>query len=281
MQSRARPDGVTIGEVEYRRPRRRRRPHHPPTKWHTPSRPAPVIDRARIAVGAGTAEGASEHRHGFADVPLARLMFSSELTVAITAAASGCRTRLEVAHAVGEATSPGGGVQSSSRSSKGAPGKPGAAGGARKRRAQRRGERAGREAPISCRSGKSTALSSPRTGLRDVPASMCSVTPSNQTGAGAPADIALTAAATGVVSRQGLQVFGLRRIVLDCGSKTRGSDRPAWATGFGCLMTTPMRARGAVGASSRHRCLVRRRPIPAGGNTLRADSQITCLTTNP
>lgn len=67
----------------------------------------------------------------------------------------------------------------------------------------------------------------------------------------APADIALTVAAT-VVSRQDCR-SGLRRIVLDCGSKILGSDRPAWATGFGRLID---HADARIAALSEHHATV-------------------------
>lgn len=51
----------------------------------------------------------------------------------------------------------------------------------------------------------------------------------------APEDIALTIAAT-VVSRHTGTDGTPRRIILDAGSKILGSDRPAWATGFGRLL---------------------------------------------
>jgi D-serine deaminase-like pyridoxal phosphate-dependent protein len=51
-------------------------------------------------------------------------------------------------------------------------------------------------------------------------------------------DIALTVAATVVSRHEGAPGIP-RRIVLDAGSKVLGSDRPAWATGFGRLRDHP------------------------------------------
>lgn len=94
----------------------------------------------------------------------------------------------------------------------------------------------------------------------------------------APADIALTVAAT-VVSRQDCR-SGLRRIVLDCGSKILGSDRPAWATGFGRLID---HADARIAALSEHHATVvwpDDAPLPPVGTRLRVIPNHVCLTTN-
>lgn len=94
----------------------------------------------------------------------------------------------------------------------------------------------------------------------------------------APADIALTVAAT-VVSRQDCR-SGLRRIVLDCGSKILGNDRPAWATGFGRLID---HADARIAALSEHHATVvwpDDAPLPPVGTRLRVIPNHVCLTTN-
>ncbi|WP_257216848.1 hypothetical protein, partial [Klebsiella pneumoniae] len=61
----------------------------------------------------------------------------------------------------------------------------------------------------------------------------------------------------------------MRRIVLDCGSKILGSDRPAWATGFGRLID---HADARIAALSEHHATVvwpDDAPLPPVGTRLR------------
>lgn len=158
LRAGARPDGGHHrGSRGIRRPRRRRRIHHLPiVDRHTPShRLRQLADRARIAVGAGTAEGASNTGARLADAAGA-----IDVLIEIDSGhhRSGVRAEqvLEVAHAVGEAglhlvgvfTFPGHSY---------APGKPGEAG-EQERRALNDAANAlvAVGFPISCRSGGST-----------------------------------------------------------------------------------------------------------------------------
>jgi D-serine deaminase-like pyridoxal phosphate-dependent protein len=94
----------------------------------------------------------------------------------------------------------------------------------------------------------------------------------------APEDISLTVAAT-VVSRHD-SVGGPRRVVLDSGSKVLGSDRPAWASGFGRLIDY-LDAR--ITALSEHHATVtwpEDAALPALGARLRVIPNHVCLTMN-
>ncbi|MHA7155294.1 alanine racemase [Arthrobacter sp. TMN-50] len=91
--------------------------------------------------------------------------------------------------------------------------------------------------------------------------------------------IALTIAST-VVSRHEGEGDTPRRLVLDAGSKVVGSDRPAWATGFGRLMDHP---EARVTALSEHHATVvwpDDLPLPALGERLRVIPNHVCLTMN-
>ncbi|MFI7481653.1 alanine racemase [Kocuria sp. M1R5S2] len=95
----------------------------------------------------------------------------------------------------------------------------------------------------------------------------------------APEDIALTVAAT-VVSRHEGGAGIPRRIVLDAGSKVLGSDRPAWATGYGRLLDH-LDAR--ITALSEHHATVvwpEDQPLPALGERLRVVPNHVCLAMN-
>ncbi|CKM43015.1 Conserved protein of uncharacterised function%2C possible alanine racemase%2C N-terminal domain protein [Mycobacterium tuberculosis] len=239
-----------------------------------------LADRARIAVGAGTAEGASNTGARLADAAGA-----IDVLIEIDSGhhRSGVRAEqvLEVAHAVGEAglhlvgvfTFPGHSY---------APGKPGEAG-EQERRALNDAANAlvAVGFPISCRSGGPLPphCSPPRTGPPRRPGVyVLGDAQQLELGRCAPADIALTVAAT-VVSRQDCR-SGLRRIVLDCGSKILGSDRPAWATGFGRLID---HADARIAALSEHHATVvwpDDAPLPPVGTRLRVIPNHVCLTTN-
>jgi D-serine deaminase-like pyridoxal phosphate-dependent protein len=95
----------------------------------------------------------------------------------------------------------------------------------------------------------------------------------------APEDIALTVAAT-VVSRHRTDAGEPARVVLDAGSKVLGSDRAAWATGYGRLLDHP----GArIVALSEHHATVQwpeGEPAPALGTRLRVVPNHVCLTMN-
>ncbi|NOJ59795.1 D-TA family PLP-dependent enzyme [Arthrobacter sp. 260] len=92
-------------------------------------------------------------------------------------------------------------------------------------------------------------------------------------------EIALTVAAT-VVSRHEGEGSTPRRCVLDAGSKIIGSDRPAWASGFGRLLDHP----GArISALSEHHATViwpDDSELPALGTRLRVIPNHVCLTMN-
>lgn len=89
-------------------------------------------------------------------------------------------------------------------------------------------------------------------------------------------DVALTVAAT-VVSRH---EAGVRRVVVDAGSKVLGSDRPAWATGFGRVLGHPD---ARVTALSEHHGTVvwpDDAPLPRRGERLRLVPNHVCLVPN-
>lgn len=92
-------------------------------------------------------------------------------------------------------------------------------------------------------------------------------------------EIALTIAAT-VVGRYEGQGSAFRRCVLDAGSKIIGSDRPAWASGFGRLMDHPD---ARISALSEHHATViwpDDCALPALGSRLRVIPNHVCLTMN-
>lgn len=92
-------------------------------------------------------------------------------------------------------------------------------------------------------------------------------------------DIALTVAAT-VVSRHDTGRGSPRRLVLDSGSKVLGSDRPAWATGYGRVMGHP---EARITALSEHHATVvwpEESPLPALGDRLRVVPNHVCITMN-
>ncbi|VXC27677.1 D-TA family PLP-dependent enzyme [Arthrobacter sp. 9AX] len=92
-------------------------------------------------------------------------------------------------------------------------------------------------------------------------------------------DIALTVAAT-VVSHHPPAPGTPPRLILDAGSKILGSDRPAWATGFGRLMDHP----GArITALSEHHATVEWHDdgvLPPVGTRLRVIPNHVCLAMN-
>jgi D-serine deaminase-like pyridoxal phosphate-dependent protein len=95
----------------------------------------------------------------------------------------------------------------------------------------------------------------------------------------APEDIALTVAAT-VVSRHDTAPGTPARFIIDAGSKVLGSDRPAWATGFGRLMDHP---EARITALSEHHATVEWHgadAIPALGDRLRVIPNHVCLVLN-
>ncbi|GAT88261.1 D-serine deaminase-like pyridoxal phosphate-dependent protein [Paenarthrobacter nicotinovorans] len=92
-------------------------------------------------------------------------------------------------------------------------------------------------------------------------------------------DIALTVAAT-VVSRHDSTSHTPRRIVLDCGSKILGGDRPAWTTGFGRLLDHP---HARITALSEHHATVTwpaDATLPAVGERLRVVPNHVCVAIN-
>ncbi|MEX5299921.1 alanine racemase [Kocuria sp. CPCC 205292] len=105
----------------------------------------------------------------------------------------------------------------------------------------------------------------------------------------APEDIALTVAATVVSRHEGGTASSAggggenevpRRVVLDAGSKVLGSDRPAWATGYGRLTDHPD---ARITALSEHHATVvwpEDAPLPALGERLRVIPNHVCLTMN-
>ncbi|MCU1565265.1 MAG: alanine racemase [Pseudarthrobacter sp.] len=92
-------------------------------------------------------------------------------------------------------------------------------------------------------------------------------------------DIALTVAAT-VVSRHSTAPGTPPRFILDAGSKILGSDRPAWASGFGRLMDHPS---AGITALSEHHATVEWRgdgAPPPIGTKLRVIPNHVCLAIN-
>jgi D-serine deaminase-like pyridoxal phosphate-dependent protein len=92
-------------------------------------------------------------------------------------------------------------------------------------------------------------------------------------------DIALTVAAT-VVSHHATPTDGPARFIIDAGSKVLGSDRPAWASGFGRLMDYPD---ARITALSEHHATVEwpeRRTLPSIGDRLRVIPNHVCLAMN-
>ena len=92
-------------------------------------------------------------------------------------------------------------------------------------------------------------------------------------------DIALTVAAT-VVSHHRTEPGSPVRFIIDAGSKILGSDRPAWASGFGRLMDH-LDAR--IIALSEHHATVEwygPDPLPALGDRLRIIPNHVCLAIN-
>jgi D-serine deaminase-like pyridoxal phosphate-dependent protein len=95
----------------------------------------------------------------------------------------------------------------------------------------------------------------------------------------APEDIALSVAAT-VVSRHDTAPGTPARFIIDAGSKVLGSDRPAWATGFGRLMDHP---EARITALSEHHATVvwhGADAVPALGDRLRVIPNHVCLVLN-
>jgi D-serine deaminase-like pyridoxal phosphate-dependent protein len=92
-------------------------------------------------------------------------------------------------------------------------------------------------------------------------------------------DIALTVAAT-VVSHHATAADAPARFIIDAGSKILGSDRPAWATGFGRLMDHPD---ARITALSEHHATVEwpgQGTVPAVGDRLRVIPNHVCLAMN-
>jgi len=92
-------------------------------------------------------------------------------------------------------------------------------------------------------------------------------------------DIALTVAAT-VVSHHETPAEGPARFIIDAGSKVLGSDRPAWASGFGRLMDHPD---ARITALSEHHATVEWHgpgTMPAIGHRLRVIPNHVCLAMN-
>jgi D-serine deaminase-like pyridoxal phosphate-dependent protein len=92
-------------------------------------------------------------------------------------------------------------------------------------------------------------------------------------------DIALTVAAT-VVSHHATPADGPARFIIDAGSKVLGSDRPAWASGFGRLLDHPD---ARITALSEHHATVEWPDpgnAPAIGHRLRVIPNHVCLAMN-
>lgn len=92
-------------------------------------------------------------------------------------------------------------------------------------------------------------------------------------------DIALTVAAT-VVSHHETAPHAPARFIIDAGSKILGSDRPAWATGFGRLIDHPD---ARITALSEHHATVEwpeSRTVPPLGERLRVVPNHVCLAIN-
>jgi D-serine deaminase-like pyridoxal phosphate-dependent protein len=92
-------------------------------------------------------------------------------------------------------------------------------------------------------------------------------------------DIALTVAAT-VVSHHETSPHAPARLIIDAGSKILGSDRPAWATGFGRLIDHPD---ARITALSEHHATVEwpeGSTVPPLGERLRVVPNHVCLAIN-
>ncbi|MCU1519269.1 MAG: alanine racemase [Pseudarthrobacter sp.] len=92
-------------------------------------------------------------------------------------------------------------------------------------------------------------------------------------------DIALTIAAT-VVSHHRTAPDSPARFIIDAGSKILGSDRPAWASGFGQLIDHPD---ARITALSEHHATVewpKNSPPPPVGDRLRVVPNHVCLAIN-
>ncbi|QEX93311.1 hypothetical protein F6W99_04138 [Mycobacterium tuberculosis] len=239
-----------------------------------------LADRARIAVGAGTAEGASNTGARLADAAGA-----IDVLIEIDSGhhRSGVRAEqvLEVAHAVGEAGLHLVGCSPSPVTvmRQVNPAKPASKSGALSTTRRTRWSRWASRSAAAAVGPLPPHCSPPRTGPPRRPGVyVLGDAQQLELGRCAPADIALTVAAT-VVSRQDCR-SGLRRIVLDCGSKILGSDRPAWATGFGRLID---HADARIAALSEHHATVvwpDDAPLPPVGTRLRVIPNHVCLTTN-
>ncbi|WP_457971931.1 alanine racemase [Arthrobacter sp. D1-17] len=93
------------------------------------------------------------------------------------------------------------------------------------------------------------------------------------------ADIALTVAST-VVSHHRTAPGEPGRFIIDAGSKVLGSDRPAWASGYGRLLDHPD---ARITALSEHHATVEwppGLPLPDRGERLRVVPNHVCLTMN-
>jgi len=94
-----------------------------------------------------------------------------------------------------------------------------------------------------------------------------------------PADIALTVAST-VVSHHRTAAGEPGRFIIDAGSKVLGSDRPAWASGYGRLLDHPD---ARITALSEHHATVewpQGLALPDRGELLRVVPNHVCLTMN-
>lgn len=136
---------------------------------------------------------------------------------------------------------------------------------------------------ISCRSGGSTptAMLTGNSAATEVRPGVYVFGDAQQLELGrcAVEDIALTVAAT-VVSHHRTPAAGPARFIIDAGSKVLGSDRPAWATGFGRLMDHPD---ARITALSEHHATVEwpeRGTVPAIGHRLRVIPNHVCLAMN-
>lgn len=92
-------------------------------------------------------------------------------------------------------------------------------------------------------------------------------------------DIALTVAST-VVSHHRTAAGEAGRFIIDAGSKVLGSDRPAWASGYGRLLDHPD---ARITALSEHHATVewpQGRALPDRGERLRVIPNHVCLTMN-
>lgn len=92
-------------------------------------------------------------------------------------------------------------------------------------------------------------------------------------------DISLSVAST-VISRHEGDQHSPRRIVVDAGSKILGSDRPAWASGYGRIMENP---EARISALSEHHATVlwpEDQDLPALGEQFRVIPNHVCLAVN-